>query len=228
MSTFLCIGDVHAPFIYKPAFSKVLSYLDSLKKKPDYVIQIGDLYDFYSFSRFAKNPNVITPDQEVLEGRAVAEEMWRLIKKKAPSAQCYQLLGNHSVRPNKKLMEVAPELLSIFNIKPLWTFPGVITIHDPREELVIDNILFQHGHRSKLGDHAKYNSMNTVVGHSHQGNVLFIPTIKKEIIWELNCGYIADPSHPALKYTPQKFNKWSHGIGTIDSRGPRFIPFDYL
>lgn len=224
MSTFLCLGDVHAPFINKKTFLKVLSFVDTLKKKPDYIIQIGDLYDFYSASRFPKNPNITTPEQEVLDGRACAEEMWRSLKKRAPRAECYQLLGNHSMRPNKKLMELAPELFSYFIPKPLWDFPGVHTIRDIRTELILEGIAFQHGHRSKPGDHAAYNGISTVVGHSHKGSVTFLPQISKELIWELNCGYLADPSHEALKYTPQKFNKWLHGIGYIDELGPRFIP----
>lgn len=220
----MCIGDVHAPFIHKPTFGKVLRYLENLKKKPNYIIQIGDLYDFYSASRFPKNPNIITPDQEVLEGRECAEEMWRALKNRAPKAECYQLFGNHSLRPNKRLMETAPELFSFYTPKPLWDFKGVNTINDIREELILEGIAFQHGHRSQPGSHAAYNGISTVVGHSHRGSVTYLPQLSKNLIWELNCGYVADPMHPALKYSPQKFNKWIHGLGEIDRFGPRFIP----
>lgn len=224
----MCLGDIHAPFIHKPTFGRVLNYLENLKRKPDYILQLGDLFDFYSASRFSKNPNLISPEQEVLEGRAVAEEMWTALKNRAPNAICYQIKGNHCDRPNKKLMAVAPELFSFFTPKPLWEFPGVITIHDSRTELIIEGIAFQHGHRSRLGDHARFNGMNTVVGHSHQGGVAYLPSLSKEVIWELNCGYLADPTHEALRYNPQKFNKWSRGIGIFDALGPRFIHEDYL
>jgi len=197
-----------------------------MEKKPDYIIQIGDLYDFYSASRFAKNPNAITPDQEVLWGREAAEQVWASIKNRAPKAECYQLKGNHCIRPNKKLMELAPELFSYFVPKPLWDFPGVNTIHDAREELVILDRVFHHGWKTQLGSHARFYRKKTTVGHSHRGNVLLLPEFGNEDpIWELNCGYLADPEHEsgALKYSPQKWNAWTKGFGLEDQYGPRFI-----
>jgi hypothetical protein len=166
----------------------------------------------------------MTPSQEIQEGRLMAEEMWKSIQRRLPNAKCYQILGNHDLRPLKRVTEKFPEIASLIDMSHLWNFPGVITHHDTRTPLIIEGIDFTHGHRSKLGDHAKYTIRSTVCGHTHRGGVDFIPLSDGKIIFELNAGYLADPEHEALKYTPNKLSKWTHGVGWIDEYGPRFIP----
>jgi hypothetical protein len=218
------VGDVHAPWIHKPTFSKILQIVESFK--PEIIVQIGDIYDMLSYSRFPKNPNTISPEVELQEGRAVAEEMWKLLQKKSNKAKCYQILGNHDVRPAKKAMELAPELATLIGnqTRALFEFEDVQTIHDHTQELILGEICFIHGYRSKLGDHCKHNMMNTVVGHSHRGGTFFMPTIKGKKIWELNAGYVANPAAEPLRYSQQKYIHWTHGVGLVDYWGPRFIP----
>lgn len=220
----IAIGDAHCPWLHKPTFTKILQIIEAFQ--PEAVVQMGDLFDFYSFSRFPKSPGIITAEQELIEGRHTAEEMWRLIEKACPSSKKYQILGNHCDRPIKRAKEVAPDLMAFVGpaIRRLYEFDGVETIHDSTSELILDDIVFMHGFRSKLGDHCKHNMMNTVVGHSHRGGVYFWPTIKGKQLWELNAGYIADPSADPLRYSQQRYTHWSRGLGLIDSHGPRFIP----
>lgn len=217
----LCIGDVHAPFVSKPTVSRILSLCDELQ--PTVIVQIGDLYDFYSFSKFPKSMNLMTPNQEIQDGRVVAEQLWEELHKRAKKAKKYQIKGNHDTRISKRVIEKFPELELFVSLNHLWEFPNVKTIQDEREELEIEGIIFQHGYRSKLGDHMAHNHRNTCVGHSHRGGVALKP-IDGKVLWELNCGYIADPFHKALMYRQQiKFFNWTHGVGFIDKYGPRFI-----
>lgn len=224
MSDILVIGDVHAPFIHKPTFSKILEHLEKRKKKPDHIVQIGDLYDLYSYSKFPRSLDVMTPKEEVIAGRLCAEEFWRMIKKRAPKAICHQLVGNHDVRPYKRIQEKCPEILSIVDLGAMWRFDGVNTLLNPREILKIGDIAFHHGWSSQPGFHAKLFGMKTVVGHLHRPSINYITDYGRDnIIWEANCAYIADPEQEALKYTPTKFTKWIRGILEIDSLGPKFI-----
>lgn len=217
------IGDAHMPYMNKTAFTKILAILEQEGPSVDYVIQMGDLYDMFSQGRWARTFDLITPKQEMIEARMMAEEFWRAIRKRAPKAQCYQLIGNHDERPIKKVIEKAPELASLLDIKHLWQFPGVTTMASEREELIIDDILFMHGYRSKLGDHARYNQMNTVCGHSHRGGVVYFP-VKGKVIWELNAGYLGDESQVPLQYGKQARTNWTMGFAMIDQLGPRFCP----
>lgn len=219
----MALGDVHGPWIHKPSFTRVLKLIETLS--PTHIVQMGDLYDLFSYSKFPRTLDVCTPNQEIQNARLMGEEMWKAIRRRAPKAELHQILGNHDIRPLRRITEKYPEIASLIDISHLWVFDGVKTHHDVRTPLVINEIDFIHGYRSKLGDHAKYTQRSTVCGHSHRGGVEIIPLSNGKTIFELNAGYLADPEHEALKYTPMKFSKWTHGVGFIDELGPRFIPF---
>lgn len=221
MNKILILGDIHFPFHNKKALAKVLSEVKRIK--PTHVVQIGDLYDQYSFSRFTRK-NLQTPEEELRESRNAGISLWNSVHKNAPNAKRYQILGNHDVRLIKRAEEKIPEAQTLIrkSVYELYKFKGVKTIYDDRQELVIGDVTFIHGYRSKLGDHMRFNRSNTVVGHSHTGGVVFEQQAGR-IIWELNAGYLADETAEPLRYRPQTTSKWTLGYGLVDEKGPRFI-----
>lgn len=222
MSKIIVIGDLHAPFHNKKALKQVLQTIK--KERPDYVIQIGDLYDSYFASRFTKK-NLGLPQTEWKQGRKVASEMWAEIRRSSPRTKCIQVLGNHCMRAFKRIEERLPELQEILK-EPLmdaFRFPGVKTIEDTREELIIDDIVFIHGYRSRLGDHMKFNLMSTVCGHSHKGGVVY-EKVRGEILFEANAGFLADENQEPLRYSMQRRTKWTLGYLIINNRVPTFVP----
>lgn len=221
MKRFVVLGDTHFPFHSKWALDAAFEIIK--REKPDYVIQVGDLYDLYSLSKFPRNVNVMTPKDEITLARGTAEEMWEYIQRISPKSQCIQLLGNHCERLQKRITEKLPEILGIVLYRQLFQFENVKTYLDTRDEVVIEKIAFMHGYRTKLGDHCKYNMMNTVCGHTHRGGVFFTQVNNRQI-WELNAGYLADPLEAAMSYTRQKWVQWTLGVGIIDDYGPRFVP----
>ena len=225
--TFICIGDAHFPFVNRDSLYGRNGIITAIKElKPHYVIQLGDLYDFYSWSKFPFKRDVLTPESEIKIGRENAEYMWKRVQKASPKSKCFQIRGNHDERPIKRLLERSPEMHSIYQSAhdQLFDFPKVEAIGDDRENLILHNIRFMHGFRSKLGDHAKHNAMSTVCGHSHTGGCQFL-RVGDRTIWELNVGYIADPRSVPMSYTRQRtVSKWTQGFGIIDNKGPRFIP----
>lgn len=225
---FVVLGDLHMPFHHKAALTVTLDLIK--EQKPDYIIQVGDLYDLFSMSRFPKSQNEIrmTPTQELEEAISSAKEMWEVIRKYSPKSKCIQLLGNHDLRLSKQIKEKLPELLGVINTNNFYKFKGVKTITDVRKEFAIDGIVFQHGHFSKLGDHAKWNQKPTVVGHSHRAGTLF-----HSKYFEANAGFLADETQAALSYTTQRMTGWTLGVLIIyetQIRGkktlfPAFIPY---
>lgn len=222
--TILAIGDAHFPFTCTKSIRKVIQLAEL--KKPDVIIQIGDLYDLFSFSKYPRSLDYIKPKDEIEQARILAEAMWRSLYKASPKSKRFQLLGNHDERPMKKIQAVAPEFESLISIKDLFSFPNVETMNAERDELIIDKILIMHGFRSKLGDHARHNGMKTIVGHSHHGGVTYT-RLGKDTIWELNCGFVANEDSVPLGYTKQRrISTWTQGCGWVDELGPRFIPFE--
>jgi hypothetical protein len=219
----LIIGDTHFPFVDEDAMCAMYEVAATLK--PNVVIQIGDLYDMFAQGKFPRSLNNYNPQQEIDLGNKMAKEMWASIQSIVPEAKCFQMLGNHCVRPIKRIIETAPECEPFFSLDKYLEFKNVQVIKNIRQELLINNIMFIHGYRSRLGDHRDFNISNTVCGHSHTGGVSF-KKFNDNIKWELNAGYLADPKSKALGYTPQRLTRWTHGVGFVDQYGPRFIPFD--
>lgn len=216
------ISDIHWPFHSQRVIDRFLESVGDMK--PQYVIINGDAWDNYSHSRFPKSHNVFTPREEEALSRTNNENFWLEVQKRSPKSICYQMLGNHSVRPLKRILETYPEAEDWIKQKmhELFTYPNVSTIHDIREELMFGDVAIFHGYRSKLGEHRDYTQYNCINGHTHQGGVSY-KRIRGQTLWELNTGLAGDPEAKGLTYTQQKITTWTNGWGELDSRGPRFI-----
>lgn len=222
------IPDAHAPFTQ---MSYVLYIKDFIKSfKPNFIVNIGDLYDQYNYSRYARSLNLKTPKQEDAEGRDMAAALWKMLRGAAPKAQCFQLKGNHCIRMKKRILDKAPMFEQAVDeyTEKMFSFDGVKTLEDDRSELVINNILFLHGYLSNLGDHLKQNRMSTVVGHTHRGGAFYLRH-QDETLFELNCGHIADDTKLPFSYTAQRTTFWTAGFGCIEELkggivAPRFVP----
>lgn len=224
----VCIGDTHFPYAKAEYVASLLKFVKA--NKPTHIVQIGDLYDQYNFSRYPKEPGD-GAETELSAGRAAALMFWNGLKEASPGSKRYQLVGNHCIRMLKKIKQVAPEMYPI--VKQYWddayNFRGVRTLADDRSELVINDILFIHGYLSNIGDHLKHNRTSVVVGHSHKGGVFYLRH-KNQTLFELNCGHIADDKKLPFSYTPQRTTFWTPGFGLIEELpdgllSARFIPF---
>lgn len=216
----VAIGDTHFPFQCNATLGRIYSLVESYK--PHVIIQLGDLYDFYSASAFPRSHNIMTPREEVEEARQGAEAFWKNIRKAAPRATYFQLWGNHDVRPRKRVMEMVPALESFFKVEDMFRFPSVETLQNDRDDLEVDGVIFEHGHK-KFGAHMRDNLAPTVCGHSHLGGLL-MSKVRGRVIWELNAGYVGDPQQEAFAYGHKKWDRWTRGVATIDPElGPSFV-----
>lgn len=222
----LILGDIHFPYYNKRALKETIYAVKH--EKPSHVVQIGDLYDQYSFSRFTRK-NLVLPEQELTQARGQALDMWRQVQEKSRGVKTFQILGNHDLRLIKRAQERLPEAQELVteSMMELYRFKGVRTIEDDRDVLKINDVHFHHGYLSKLGDHMRYQGRSIVVGHSHTGGVVFEQRNGKTL-FELNAGYLADETAEPLRYRPTKTSKWTLGFGLITYRGkkpcPAFIP----
>lgn len=227
-TTIIAIGDMHLPFLAVDVWLWVLDLIRAHKSDIQAIVQMGDLYDLFSYSRFPKRL-IMTPRQETFEARAMAEECWKEIRSAAPRVKRFQLLGNHDARIMKRVVETMPELDHWLRYTEAFEFPGVETVHDYKEDLEINGWHFIHGH-TKNGKHIEaVHFQNVCCAHTHRGGTWSMRLQQKRkprILTELNCGFVGDPFHEALIYRPlKKFFTWTWGIGVIDEMGGRFIPY---
>ena len=157
-----------------------------------------------------------------------ARQFWHKVRKAAPKAKLFQLVGNHDIRPLRRAVDKVPEFEHIVEewFARIMSFDHVETIFDPREELEVDDYIVIHGHKTKLGDHMMESHENIVCAHTHKPGVVYHPWGGKAV-FEANCGFQGDRLHRALSYTARKkFSKWSLAIGIeMDGHGPRVVPF---
>lgn len=223
----IAIPDCHFPYADKSALRKVFALIAKLQ--PTYVVQLGDLYDYYSLSRYGKSLNHATPASEIKAGRRDAEWMWNSIQAAAPKAVCHQVTGNHDARLYKKIEERLPELSGVLDLTGFFKFKGVTTAKSDRDILRLklgDQMTwFMHGHLSKLGDHVRYFAQNVICGHSHRPGIYYDKTYSKQL-YEANAGYIGDPKAHVFKYGATEKLKWSRGCLVVDEMGPRFVSLE--
>lgn len=220
----LILGDLHMPFHCKRTLQAAIEHAETLK--PTVIIQVGDLNDEYCFSRYPRSHNKNTPQEELLAAKKFATKMWADLRKAAPRSERYQLLGNHDIRLNKRIMEKLPELYEILDFTERFEFDGVQTLNTDRDILNInlngERISIHHGFLSKLGDHVKHFQNSCVVGHSHRPGIVYEPIHGRQL-FEFNVGYMGDPKSHVFKYGATVKQKWGRGFGVIDEDGPRFI-----
>lgn len=223
--TIACISDIHFPWESQKVLDRFYEYIS--KEKPNYVVLAGDAADMLAHSKFPKSMNNYSPKEEMALARQKNEDLWKNIKLSNEKAQCFQMLGNHCTRPLKRILETYPEAEDWVTqkLQEMFTFPGVKTIYDPREELIIGNIMIHHGYRTKLGDHMNYALMNFICGHTHQPGVHY-RKVRGSHLWEMNCGLAGDMNSKAMSYTHQKSTIWVNSFGVVDKYGPRVIAVD--
>lgn len=218
----LVIGDTHFPFANGPALSLLYAIADQMK--PDVIVQVGDLYDMFAHSKFPRSCLNFNAQEEMDLGRRQAEDMWGTLQKLLPKAQCYQILGNHDVRPLKRIIESYPAGEIFLEFYKWYEFPGVRLEKDVRTPLVVDGITYIHGWSSRSGFHRDHFSANVCCGHTHRGGVWY-RKMDGKLLWELNAGFLGDAESKAMSYTQNKVTQWTVGCGWIDEFGPRFISF---
>jgi predicted phosphodiesterase len=221
MSKILIVPDTHLPFTDFNALTEIVAF--SKKFKPDVIIQLGDLYDNYSFSKFRRTLDLVNPEEEIIAARNMAEEMWKALKATSRKAECFQLLGNHCERLMKRILEKVPEFESLVKdeIAEMYSFKGVKTKYDARDYVELDGILYMHGFHCQLGKSLHQFNQSVVVGHSHRGGIFF-EKHKDKIIFELNAGHVADTKALPLCYTNTKISTSTKGFGIIDRGIPQF------
>jgi hypothetical protein len=112
--------------------------------KPDKVIIMGDLIDFYAISRFVKDPvRALRLQKEVDEGRVVLEK----IKAISPKAEIHFIYGNHEDRLKKYKWANAKEFSSLRNLEleKLLEFDKLNIISHPNGRMRYKGLVFKHG-----------------------------------------------------------------------------------
>jgi predicted phosphodiesterase len=166
------VGDTHAPFVDDRAVDVACQIISD--EAPDVLVHLGDLVDFYSISRFAKDPTRRLLLQDELEAGAYA--LGQFDQTVSTKTRKILFRGNHEHRLEKYIVTNAPALAGLDRLK----IPNLLGLRGLGWEYVDHDLelfpefLIKHG--EVVRQHAGYTArgemdrswMSGISGHTHR------------------------------------------------------------
>ena len=219
----LVMSDVHVPYHDEKALEACLEYADYYE--PDTILFNGDIADFFSISRWEKNPAERNLSRELQLCRQFIQHM----RERYPHARIIYKIGNHEERWEKYMWVKAPEIIGIsdFEIYNLLNFNkyGIEEVKGKQKIKAGQHLTIIHGHElfnsTAPVNFARTLQTNlgvcTIAGHRHQTSEHAFKTADNKHIhcWSLGCLCDMQPEYAVL-------NKWNHGFATIELSGKKF------
>lgn len=219
MSRVLIIGDTHCPTMR----DDYVSFLEDTYAAwdCDKVVMIGDLVDNCALSFHLKKPSLKDPTREY----DLAMEQVESITDTFPEAD--MMIGNHDALPYRWANEVGIPMEYLRDPKSLWNLPEDWTVHPRFSQLVIDDVIYQHGDRGRASAilNAKDEFKSVVQGHHHSraGVEFFANRFTRVFGLQVGCG--SDYKHAAMQYGIKYSSKPIYGCGVVlDGQTPIFEP----
>lgn len=182
----MCISDLHIPYLDKRAYKVMKKFAKDYQ--PDNLYINGDFLDFYSLSKFDKNPkrkdNLI---DDINEGNRILRDIRDTFKQ----AEITYISGNHEQRLQHYLWNKAPELYGIEGLQ-LYNLLDTNTLNieyigtdsdywkSDNGHKIVSDVLITHGDNrlngcsmSKYSGYSAKNSMmnlqsSIIMGHTHR------------------------------------------------------------
>jgi predicted phosphodiesterase len=211
------LSDIHIPYHDERALAAAVDYLK--RRRPDVVLLNGDYGDFYSISRFTKNPKKRNFKREI----KLQRDGLKWLRSQFPKARLVYKMGNHDERYDHWLWNHAPEisdlpqvrLPSILGCKKL----GIEVVGDGRPVMAGKLAIF-HGHEMNGGPFAPAmparscflrTTASVLVGHHHRTSTHVEPNWKHEEIacWSVGCLCDLTPEYARV-------NKYNQGLSLVD------------
>ena len=228
----LILSDLHIPFHDTAAIMAAVEF--AAPRSPDCILLNGDVCDFFSLSRFDKNPTESSIKKEL----DLTRQFLGWLRQKFPQARIIYKLGNHDEWLDKYILRKCPELfgLSALTLKNLVT--GIfkdsnlvavdgIEFIDDQQKIKAGHLTIWHGHEVGKGsiappvNPARGLFMRTMdcglMGHLHKGSQHEESSSKGKLIatWSTGCLCGLWPRYARV-------NKWNHGAAFLELSGQNF------
>jgi len=210
----LVIADLHIPFSDKLCVETVLEYADEYK--PDIIVILGDLVDFYKISKYVKNPLKKSVSGELQEGGGFLVDL----RNRYRNSEIIYKQGNHEDRMTRYIMENAKEIYDLVSdLLPQKLRLNELKIKYIVEPFRIGRLWLLHGHEKVGGSYNpeyitnvmwKYIHDHFLVGHYHRNQEKIFKNIEGKQFWGAAVGYLAGELDWAI------LHNWTHGFATID------------
>lgn len=210
------LSDIHVPYHDEAALKAAVNHLRS--DKIDALVLNGDVADFYSISRYTKDPRKRRFKAEV----DAVRDMLAWLRGVFPHIPIVFKAGNHEERWGVWLFQHAPELADdprtgLDQWLDMATF-GVTLVEDQRP-IMAGKLPILHGHEKGKGISAPVNQArgaflrlhHTVLeGHGHRTSAHCEPDMFGREIFCWSTGCLCD-----LRPEYSRLNKFNHGFATV-------------
>jgi UDP-2,3-diacylglucosamine pyrophosphatase LpxH len=214
------LNDQHIPYHDKTIRRLSLDFVR--EHKPGTIHLLGDVIDFYSISRYSKDPTRKTDLQSDLDDTVA---YFNDLREASPDSKIEYSEGNHEYRLKAYLQGTAPELdcLRCLHLAELLRFNEYkINYHGAHKPYWVGHLLFTHGNiarkhsgQSAMAHHDRYGG-NVIHGHTHRAGSFFHTVFGDTYgAWESPCQCDADPEY-CIK------PNWQQGWSVVWFRGSRF------
>ena len=218
----LILSDVHIPYHDEDSLEIALQYGED--EGIDHILLNGDICDFFSISRWMKNPEERNLTQEL----QMTRQFLGHLRGRFPNARIVYKIGNHEDRWEIYMFTKAPEIVGVsnFEMRSLLDFSrfGVEEVTTKQMIKAGKNLTIIHGHEKFGGSGVNparglYNQMKvcSIMGHHHQSSSHAEKTADDKFVacWSIGCLCELHPDYAPI-------NKWNHGFAILDLDGNDF------
>lgn len=208
----LLVPDSHHPYVDRRAWSLFLKVGKAFK--PDILVAIGDLADFYAVSSHSKEPRRIAGLKDEL--KAVHHALDELDALGAKDKRF--VAGNHEDRFTRYLRDKAPELFEVTSIPDLLQLKARGWAYTPyKSHTKIGRMHFTHD-VGAAGRNATFKALDTyqhsvVTGHAHRLQYIVEGNAVGEYKLSAQFGWLGDASQIDYMHRANVNKNWALGFG---------------
>jgi predicted phosphodiesterase len=211
------LSDIHVPYHSEVALKAAVEHLK--ERQIVGLLLNGDIADFYSISRYVKNP----ANRDFGDELAQVRQLLKWLRQEFPDATIIYKQGNHEERYQHWLWQHAAEL----SLQPemgldVWLHCNLLDIRMVGDQLpvMLGKLPVLHGHEKGKGMSAPVNQArgaflrlhHTVLeGHGHRTSGHCEPDMWGNEVFCWSTGCLAD-----LRPEYARLNKYNHGFATVD------------
>ena len=216
--TILVISDLHIPYHHPDA----LDFLSDLKRtyRPTRIINIGDEVDNHGISFHDKDPNLLSPGDELKESRRYIKQLEKLFPKMDI------LESNHGSRLYRKALAhgIPRAMLKSYNevleVGSGWKWFDDLIVKLPNNQPVY----FCHGKNKNVTILSQRMGMSAVQGHFHGRFKIDYWGNPERLNWAMAVGCLADTKSLAMAYGKNELERPVIGCGLIIDSLPILEP----
>ena len=208
----LIVPDAHVPYHDRRAWALMLQAARLIK--PDRIVVLGDLLDFFCISSHDKRPDrKMSLDAEIEAGNAALDDLDSL-----GASERYFTAGNHENRLERLLMQRAPELFSMVKLSSLLRLSERGWTHvDYRKSLRVGSLLVTHD-TDQAGLHANLHALrkagrDAIIGHTHRMAQTYLGDADGIPCSGTMLGWLGDASAIDYRSEVSVRHEWSLGFG---------------